>query len=284
MKTCAIELLNLLNSSPYLCMVELFTITLTNGTILRYTSGDYTINVGGFNFVPMPIESRQSKQSIGLSVDDLSIDLYYDGTERVLGVTFPQAFRSGLFDYALVKHEQVFMNTWQLVVSSKYCITIFVGRMDIDPTGRSKAEIKVKAFTELLNIQLPRLVYQPGCVNQLYDSNCKVDRESKKVILTVMAGSTQNKILCNLSQPAGYFNKGAIVGLTGENVGASMSVLSYTPGVVNLVWALPVLPNVGDTFSLVPGCDRSVTVCVNDFNNKANFRGTPFIPVPESVV
>jgi len=265
-------------------MVELFTITLTNGTILRFTSGDYNINVGGFVFVPMAMESRQSKQSIGLSVDDLSIDLFYDGTETILGVTFPQAFRTGLFDYAIVKHEQVFMTTWQLVVSSDYCLTIFIGRMDIDPTGRSKAEIKVKAFTELLNIQLPRLVYQPGCVNNLYDSNCKINRAAYAVVLTVLAGSNQNTLFCSQYQAAGYFNKGAIIGLTGQNIGARMSVSAFAPGIVYLMWALPNVPNVGDTFSLVPGCDRAVATCVNKFNNRSNFRGTPLIPVPESVL
>ena len=284
MKDCSLALIDLLNTATSLCMVELFTITLTNGTIIRYTSGDYNINVGGFLFIPMTIDSQQSKQSLGLSVDDLSIDLYYDGNDRILGLLIPQAFRSGVFGYAILKQEQVFMTNWQLVVSSDYALIIFVGRMDITTAGRSKSEIKVKGFTELLNIQLPRLVYQPGCGNTLYDGDCQVNRAAYAVILTVLAGSNQNTLICSLSQASGYFSQGAITGLTGQNIGAQMTVKSYVPGTVYLIWALPSIPNAGDTFSIVPGCDRTMPTCDNTFNNLAKFRGTPFIPVPESVV
>ena len=108
MKQVSTALLNLLNSADKLCMMELFTITLTNGTVIRYTSGDYSINVGGRTFTPMTIESGECKQSIGLSVDEIDISLFYDEEDTIPGgATIPQAVRSGAFDYAVVVTEQV---------------------------------------------------------------------------------------------------------------------------------------------------------------------------------
>jgi uncharacterized phage protein (TIGR02218 family) len=35
---------------------------------------------------------------------------------------------------------------------------------------------------------------------------------------------------------------------------------------------------VGNSFSLVAGCDKSFTTCAEKFNNAINFRGEPHVP------
>jgi len=277
-------LLNLLNTADKLCMMELFTITLTNGTVIRYTSGDYSINVGGHVFIPMTLESGECKQSIGLSVDEIDIMLYYNQDDTIPGgATIPQAVRSGAFDYAIIQFEQVFMTSWSFVVSGDYSLLLFVGRMNVTTAGRTKAEIKVKSFTELLNIQLPRNIYQASCVNTLYDSSCTVNKAALGVNGSSLSGSTDAVISCSLAQAEGYFDQGALVWTSGANVNVDTTVKYYTPGQVALMWPLPYPPQPGDTFVIVPGCNRSIFFCNAKFNNLEHYRGTPFIPVPESV-
>lgn len=284
MKIVSPALKTLLDTADKLCMMELFTITLTNGTVIRYTSGDYNINVGGNTFTPMTIESGECKQAIGLTVDELNINLYYNSADTIPGgATIPQAIRSGAFDYAIVQLEQVFMTSWSFVVSGDYSILIFAGRMDVPMAGRSKAEIKVKSFIEILNILLPRNVYQPGCMNTVYDSACEANRAAFAVSSTVTDGSTDAAINCGLSQTAGYFDQGAVIFTSGANVNVKRTVKSYNPGQIKLIKPLPYQPQTGDTFTIVPGCNGSIFTCNSKFNNLTHYRGTPFIPVPESV-
>jgi len=35
---------------------------------------------------------------------------------------------------------------------------------------------------------------------------------------------------------------------------------------------------VGDTFTIAPGCDKNVTTCKNKFSNVVNFHGEPYLP------
>jgi hypothetical protein len=39
---------------------------------------------------------------------------------------------------------------------------------------------------------------------------------------------------------------------------------------------------VGDTFTLLPGCDHTTSACQNLFDNLARYGGFPYIPPPES--
>ncbi len=293
MKICSSTLITLLNTATNLCMMDLVTITLTNGTILNYTTGDYSINVSGTVYTPMTIDIGEIKQSIGLSIDDLSVDWYYDANDKILGtVPIAEALRSGAFDYAIVQLYHVFMVNWQLSISSDYVLLDFIGRVDDVSAGRTKAEFKIKAITDLLNIKLPRVLYQPGCVNALYDSNtCGVNRTAYTSNSWVTSSnSSQITIYCTLSQETGYFNQGSLVWTSGLNTGAILTIRNYYAGTdgqnsrVDFMWPLPFMPNLGDTFSIVPGCDRSIPTCTNKFNNYVHYRGTPYIPVPSVTV
>jgi len=286
MKKCSAALLNLLNTATNLCMMDLITITLTNGTVLNYTTGDYSINVSGTVYTPMTMDVGEIKQSIGLSVDDLAITWYYNANDTVMSnVPIAEALRSGAFDYAIVQLSHVFMTTWQLAVSSDYVLLDFIGRLDTDSAGRTKAELKIKSITDLLNIKLPRVLYQPGCVNALYDPNtCGVNRAAYTTASTVTGGSTQTTLNCGLTQASAYFQQGAVTFTSGLNAGVIATVKSYTPGVVNFMWPLPFMPAVGDSFTIVPGCDRSIPTCTNKFGNFIHYRGTPYIPVPSVTV
>jgi hypothetical protein len=87
------------------------------------------------------------------------------------------------------------------------------------------------------------------------------------------------------------FRLGTITGLTGGNAGASRTIDGFTSGQtvsVKLAFLSPIQP--GDQFQILPGCDRTMTTCINVFNNQqlgqstGRLGGFPFIPLPETAV
>lgn len=43
-----------------------------------------------------------------------------------------------------------------------------------------------------------------------------------------------------------------------------------------------ITPNTGDTFNILPGCDKTINTCKYKFNNLNNYGNCPFIPNPDS--
>jgi uncharacterized phage protein (TIGR02218 family) len=67
-------------------------------------------------------------------------------------------------------------------------------------------------------------------------------------------------------------------------MGTKRSLKAYASGALQLFSPLPVAPAVGDTFSIFPGCDKTMATCQNKYSNVVHFRGFPFIPTPETAV
>lgn len=83
----------------------------------------------------------------------------------------------------------------------------------------------------------------------------------------------------------GYFTQGVITFTSGLNQGLSRYVLNYANGgLVTILDALEQPPSEGDTFTIVPGCDKSMPTCQGKFTNLINFGGQPFVPQPEAVI
>jgi uncharacterized phage protein (TIGR02218 family) len=76
----------------------------------------------------------------------------------------------------------------------------------------------------------------------------------------------------------GYFNKGDLLGLTGDNAGVKIKIESFTAaGVIKLRGFLPVTPQVGDTFTLIRGCGKTRPDCM-ERDNMEQFKGEPDAP------
>ena len=47
---------------------------------------------------------------------------------------------------------------------------------------------------------------------------------------------------------------------------------------VNLFLPMPFDLQIGDTFNLAPGCDKTIPVCRDNYDNIINYRGEPYLP------
>jgi uncharacterized phage protein (TIGR02218 family) len=289
MKTGSSDLTALLTTRQFYA-VDLFQFTLVDGTILRYAGGDKDITYGGNTYscggaVGPFFQTRTGrglcKWKIGVEVDTLQFDVL-PGTSTVEGFDFLVACKFGIFDGAEMILYRAFMPTYG--DTSAGLVNIFTGRVVEIDCGRSLATFNINSHLELLSQQMPRNLYQPGCLNTLYDSACTLVKSSFATTASASSGCTASTLNATLSQATGYFNQGTLQMTSGNNEGFQRMVKTYTngtPSVVNVLFPFPYAISSGDTFAIYPGCDKQQTTCSSKFSNIANFRGMPYIPQPE---
>mgnify|MGYP001362366032 CR=1 FL=1 len=265
-------------------MADLFTFTLVGGTVLRYANCDMDIKVGAtvFSSGGPRFARGRTRVSIGVEVDTLDVTVYADDTHLVNGVPFLQACASGACDGASLTLERAFMASWG--DTSPGTVILFAGRCAEMQISRHEARLTVRSDLELLNVQMPRNLYQPGCLYTLFDGGCGLIKSTWGVNSSAGGGSTSRVINCGLGQAAGYFDLGSVTFTGGPNAGVSRTVKSYTPGVLTLSYPLPATPGVGDGFTAYPGCDKTQATCNSKFSNQARFRAFPFTPTPETAL
>lgn len=283
MKSASAALIALLDSNQFK-MADLLTLTTLGGTAYRYTSADIDIPYGGNTFSAQGVRFKRGRTRtvIGVEVDELDINFYASSGNLLGGVPFFQALHNGALDGAEVRLERAFMATWG--DTSPGTLVMFSGRVSTYELGRTEARVKVKSDLELLNVKMPRNLYQPGCLHTLFDTGCGLTKAAFGAATTAASGSTRQVLNCGLAQAAGYFDQGTITFTSGANNGVTRNVKSYTPGVVTLSYPLPSTPTIGDSFTAYPGCDKKQATCSGKFSNLANFRGFPYVPVPETVL
>lgn len=285
MKTAVPGLVTLLNSSQTIVYADLYTITLLGGTVIRYTDHDQPVPFGGNTFGIGPTLKRsRTKTNIGVSVDSMELSLSAPPTVTVAGVPIIAFIAAGGFDGSRFRVERVFASSWTAVPAGT--LLMFSGRMGDVTMGRNEANITIKSDLELLDVQVPKNLWTPGCSNSLYDSACGVLKATFTVANAVTASPTPTRYVFNstLAQAAGYFDLGVVTFTSGANAGQVRTIKGHASGgLVTLISPLPFAPAAGDTFNIYPGCDKTQATCTNKFSNVIRFRGKPYVPVPETV-
>lgn len=284
MKAASAAMIALLASNQFL-YADIFDITLQSGAVLRYTSGDGDLVFGGntYSGKTVKIARDRVKTVVGIQVASIGIRLWPSPTDLIGGISFPQFACNGGFDGAYVLVQRVFMPVYG--DTSAGALHVFGGRADGEVApGRTEIKLTVNSDIELLNVPMPRNVYTAGCLHTLFDSGCTLLKANFAAASTAASGSTQLALNCALAQAANYFTLGTVSFTSGANAGATRTVKAYTPGVFTLSRALPYTPAVGDAFTAYPGCDKSQATCTNKFNNVANIKAFPYIPVPATAL
>jgi uncharacterized phage protein (TIGR02218 family) len=271
---------------------DLYTFVLIGGSVLRYTAGDRDITANGNLFTSQGprIDRKDNKAKchwkIGVDVDTLLFDVMPQASDQVNGQNFLAACVQGVFDGAELTLERAFMATYG--DTSVGTVILFAGRVAEVDLGRGVATFSINSHLELLNLNLPRNLWQPGCVNSLGDPSCGVNLASYVVSGSVAAGSNAHLVNASLGQPTGYFDQGKINFTSGANAGLWRSVKSWvagSPGTLALLAPFSNAPAAGDAFTIYPGCDKTLggNGCAK-FANTARFRGFPYVPTPDTAV
>jgi uncharacterized phage protein (TIGR02218 family) len=280
-KAASAPLIALLNGGNAFQVCDLYTLTLADGTVLRLTNADVPITFSGNTFATRPLVTRgKCRTIIGVEVDTLEVSIYPQASNLLTGVIWQQAARQGALDGAWIKVERAFITTWPAVVGT---LVAFYGRVGDVDVLRSEIKFQVRSALELLNIQMPRNLYQAVCLNTLYDTSCQAVKAASTATASVSASPTASGFTTALGQSPGYFEQGVLTFTSGANVGLKRTVKAFAGGAFTFVSPWPTAPAIGDTFSAFAGCNKTLGTCTAKFGNIAHFRGFPEIPVPETV-
>ncbi len=286
--TALISYLNAVRASPDvpLVMADAFSFTLRSGLILCYTNVDVAFSYGGVTYLAnsILIDGLKYKASVGLEVDQQQITISALATDTVSGgAPFLQALRDGAFDGCEIDRMRVFFSD-RVGGTAIGAVTLFKGRLGtVDQIGRTSAKLTVNSDLVLLDIDMPRNIYQPTCLHTLYDSGCTLIKNAFGSNGTVGAGSTAS--LINWSGANANFQQGSITFTSGVNVGVTANVNAVVAGTsLTLGYPLQSTPAAGDTFTVYYGCDHTPGTCQSKFGNLTNFRGFPYVPPPQMAI
>jgi len=267
----------LLSKEPYF-KADLFTFSLASGDVFRWTSTDADIVYGGNIWKSDGPTIQRSAWSLKntTEVSELSIKLFSSGSDFSMG-NIKLMIMEGLFDGGHVLFERAIMPTFG--DTSLGLIEMWGGRIGTIEVDALGAVITCSSSNILMQQNVPRNTYQAGCVHTLYDSGCTL---SKAAFTTIRVVTGANRLTLTYDEDPtvdpGIYSLGTVRLTSGPGAGQARSVAgSFTPGVIIVSYPLYIVPEIGDTFDLVQGCNKTMTRCTQ-FNNMPNFRGFPYIP------
>jgi uncharacterized phage protein (TIGR02218 family) len=287
MKATSAAFKTMLQTSQTLMVADLYTIALLSGTTLYYTDAPANITYGGHTFlaaVPdaVPGFGRGStKCAVGLQVETLEVDIFYDAGTLIMGRTPGSFANAGGFDGARVTVDKFL--TPSLSDTSRGTVNLFTGVVSDVQAGSGKVSMNVSSDLIYLNAAFPRNYFLPQDNNALFSVGNGLNKADWAVNATVTSG-TATTITCNtLTQAADWFALGYVVINTGVNAGLIRTVKAFSAKVLTLLYPLPSPCAAGDTLTAYPGYDGTQAQATTKFNNLAHFRGFPYVPTPEVI-
>lgn len=152
---------------------------------------------------------------------------------------------------------------------------------EISRTAEGVYRTEIRGLTQRLQ-QAIGATYGERCdVKRFGDARCSLNVEALAITGEITAVTSRRRFdtaldLGVLTPAAGYFETGEISFTTGANAGFLKQVKFDSVGAVmghfNLWDQLPNDPQVGDAFTVKPGCDRTYARCTF-WENTLNFRG-----------
>lgn len=287
MKNASAGLIAFLAANNKFQIADLYKITLQDGTIYNWTTGD--TDMLGYSSIGPVISRGRIRTVAGIETGTLEVTLGVspDAVEEVADLAW--SAMDGAFDGATVEVDRIYMPTWG--DTSLGTVRIFAGRVaGVQPSGTAIV-LTVKSGMEQLSAKFPRRVFQPQCPKALYSVACGVT--PVPISATVTDGTNPSVIYTSIGDvtfPVDHLALGTLRVLDGRYVGITRPILSNTEGTgdeVIITLAVPMPGDIsGSTAEVLIGCDKSFSGakgCGPRFANADRFGGFPWVPKPESV-
>lgn len=261
--------------APYATRALCLRIVCSNGTTIRVTrypsdlimsNGQVYLTGSGFDFTGYQATNGFSPSSI-----DLEGILGYAGVSR-------EMVASGVFDGA--RAYLFACNFLNPVEDYEPIVASFLGKGTLTESGYRFEEM---ALIDALNQSVGRS-YKPQC-DKVFGSQttagCMVDLAPLTVIGAITSVVSASQFTdSSRSEAADYFALGTLAFTSGANVGTkALEIKSYgAGGVFETYEPFYYTPQVGDTYTLIPGCRKRLADCRDKWNNVVNFGGFPDVP------
>jgi uncharacterized phage protein (TIGR02218 family) len=263
-------------------LARLWKITRADGTVLGFTDHDADITYDGLDYITTSsFDASAISTAAALNVDNLELT----GLLSVDAVAAAD-IEAGLWDKATVRLMEV--NYDDLSMGDNLLRYGEVG--EIQRKGAYFA-VELRGLAQYLQNRIGRIV-SPSCDADLGDARCGVDLEALRVSGAVDTAVSQREFVPEPFSDAedDYFTFGIVTWTSGLNDGLSMEVKRFTSDssgdLFTLQLDMPYAIGAGDTFTVVPGCNKVGRLgdCVGKFDNYVNFRGFEDLPGAHQVL
>ncbi len=270
---------------------DFFTILPKEGDPMRYTDFQYSLTLvpigestpQEFRSDGLLLKGLRVKASVGIEVDEQSIECYYSADLDFQGqLSWPKALLLGRLDGGVIRRDRMIANPSLQWIGG---FTMFKGLIStLNTVGSTQATMNVKSDLVLLNVQMPRDLWEPNCKNTLGDTACGVNLEDYAVSASVATGSTRSYIAWGSS--SGDYALGKIVYDPGDGINRVRTISRADTGGLYLSYPLDFDPSLSDSFTVYPGCNRTMDRCpfFHPTDWQQFFKGFPYIPVAETAV
>jgi len=154
----------------------------------------------------------------------------------------------------------------------------FLGEITRDSDGRYTTEIR--GLLQLLSQQVVETYSERCIVKRFGDARCKLNLAPYTHTGTVTAVTNRKQFQTDFdASPYPDFRGGEFTFTSGANSGYKRESRTSEAGEFMFWEPFPETPEVGDTFSAIQACNRSLITCRDVYDNLVNFRGHGvFIP------
>lgn len=230
---------------------------------LKMSNGVVYLTGSGYDF---------TGYSAATSMSAAIIDL--EGIAGFAGIDL-DAVASGVFDNARC---YLFATNWDNPVEDyEPIVASILGKTTL---ADNRYRIEEMALIDVLGQSVGQ-TYTASCRHTFGDAGCKVDLGSITVAGT-LTSATDGSTFQDLSRTEvdDYFAVGTIQFTSGANAGLKpQEIKSYAAdGTIVTFEPFYYLPEIGDSYTMIPGCRKRLEDCRDKWNNVLNFGGFPNVP------
>jgi len=253
--------------APYSTTAWCVRIECVNGTIIRLTT--YPLNLTMSNSQVYETDSGYDASAYTSNTTMASSAIDLEGIVGFGGITRDQ-ISSGVFDSARV---YIFKCNYLNPVEDYEPITSgFFGKTTLED---DHYKIEGMSLIDALNQSVGN-TYTAACSNSFGDEGCGITLSLVDVTGSVTSINNSNSIRDSLrTEVIDWFGAGTIQFTSGNNMGLKpLEIRSYTAdGTIITFDPFYYLPQIGDTFVLVPGCRKRLEDCRDKWANVAVSNG-----------
>lgn len=268
MKTISAALQTHLNGEC-LTLATCWKVTRKDGMVLGFTDHNSDLEVESVSysaatgFTPTSIASQAS-----LAVDNLDVE----GMLQAGSIT-EQDILAGRYDHAEI---EVFMVNYADI--SQGTLALRKGWLGEIEVRNHQFVAEVRGLSQQLAQTIGDL-YSPVCRARFGDLRCGVNRASYQESGTVSTVLGRSQFTdSSRTEAAETFTLGSVEFTSGANDGVVCEVKSFRDGRITLALPVPDVIEIGDSYTITQGCNKTFTTCTQRYNNAINFRGEPHVP------
>lgn len=245
-----------------------------DGTAFGFTDHDRVLVINGQAYQPRSgFTQTEARETLGMAVDTVDVE----GALTSADIDEDE-LAAGLFDGAEVT---TLLANWNEPTQHMTLRRAVIGKVVL-ADGRFIAELESMAAS----LDRPNGRYlRRECDARLGDGRCGVNLDAaifRRDGFVVEIGAPGTVRVSGLAgAEAGWFSFGEITWTGGALDGRKMTVIDHraSGSEAELVLAADErMPALGDSFSIVAGCDKRFRTCRAKFANQLNFRGFPHLP------